>query len=76
MSITSARVTYHIDAFFAPAQTFKRKQRGGAKRFTVLTPEQAARLFSELPADLLPMVPFALSTALRDANGVRSCHLR
>jgi integrase len=48
--------------------TFKRRQKGTTIRFTVLTPEQAATLFSELPGHLLPMVRFALSTGLRDAN--------
>ena len=48
--------------------TFKRKQRGGGKKFTVLTPQQAATFFKELPGHLLPMVRFALSTGLRDAN--------
>ncbi|HEX4596613.1 MAG TPA: site-specific integrase, partial [Burkholderiaceae bacterium] len=48
--------------------TFKRRQKGGARKFTVLTPEQAATFFKELPAHLLPMVRFALATGLRDSN--------
>lgn len=48
--------------------TFKRRQKGTAKRFTVMTPEQAATFFGELPGHLLPMVRFALATGLRDSN--------
>ena len=44
--------------------TFKRKQRGGGKKFAVLTPQQAATFFKELPGHLLAMVRFALSTGL------------
>jgi integrase len=34
-------------------------------------PQQATTFFKELPGHLLPMVRFALSTGLRDANGLR-----
>jgi integrase len=48
--------------------TFKRRQKGSAGKFTVLTPAQAATFFKELPAHLLAMVRFALTTGLRDSN--------
>ena len=48
--------------------TFRRRQKGSARKFTVLTPEQASTFFKELPAHLLPMVRFALATGLRDSN--------
>ena len=48
--------------------TFRRRQKGSTRKFTVLTPEQAATFFKELPPHLLPMVRFALATGLRDSN--------
>jgi len=42
--------------------------KGRRKKFTVLTPEQAAALLEALPRHLQAITRFALSTGLRDAN--------
>lgn len=48
--------------------TFQRQQKRSGARWTVLTPDQVARLLGELPEHLLAIARFALATGLRDAN--------